>query len=297
MSSMIGKMILFISCITLSACGGDDSSPADGGENNGNTEPDIQTTVPVSTYLADSGESTYFHFINQVRQQLGMGLLAQNPLLDNVSKNHARYVDSSGTSDEIDSGIEDPEKPHFSGATAQDRCVAAGYSGQCPQTAMWSEASFPEHPSPYLGLTILSQGARQIGLAIHSTFLFGGTQNGPEVQLGFPDGTTLQKQAPGYVMATQLWGAFHVQINEGETLTVDAFHVWNAFGQEIVGNFLTNSTDPLQRVPPHAVMLVPSPGSVRCDGSTYSIYLAGKRDGVPFTYSHNLTLTPYLHCM
>jgi hypothetical protein len=291
-------MILFTCCIALTACGGgDDSSPTNGGGDNGSTGPDIQTTVPEPTYPAGSGESTYFQFINQVRQQLGMGLLAQNPLLDTVSRNHARYLDSSGTSDEIVSGIEDPAKPNFSGAAAQDRCVAVGYSGLCPQTSMWSEAIYQEHPSPYLGLTILSQGARQIGLAMHTTALFTGTFNGPEVQLGFPAGTTPQKQAAGYVMSTHLWGAFHVQINEGETLIVDAFHIWNALGQEVVGDILTNGTDPLRRVPPHAVMLVPSSGSVRCDGSTYSIYLAGKRDGVPFTHTRSLTLTPYLHCM
>lgn len=293
MSRYTFSIILF--AIAITACnGGGGTGSNDGG---GHTaESDLQISVPTPSYLMGSVELVYFNFINQLRQQLGLGLLAQNTLLDMAAGNHAKYLDLSGTSEEIASGMESPQNTNFTGVTAQDRCNHVGYSGECPQTGMWSEVYFMAHPSSYLGLLALTQGARQMGMAMHSTLLFTGMSNGPEIQLGWPSGIPPQRQAAGFHLVTQLWGAFHVQINEGETLTVDAFQVWDALGHEITGDILTSATDPLHHVPTHAVMLVPTSGSLVCDGSVYSVYLTGKRDGVPFTLTRSLPLGPYLHC-
>jgi hypothetical protein len=261
----------------LAGCGGDSNSP------NIDTIQDIQTTVPSPTYAPNSSESNLFQFINDHRKQLGLGLLAQSTYLDAAARNHVNYLDTSGSEEEIISGIESASKDFYTGDTAQDRCNFVAYQGTCPQKGMWSEVTFLEHPSPYLALVALTQGSRQIGLAMHSTSLSTGMINGPELQLGYPSGTTPQRQQNNFLLATQLWGAFHVQINEGEILTVDTFQVIGPTGQDILGDVLTSTNDPLMRVPSHAAMFVPTSSGIACDSSVYTVSFSGKRNGVPFT--------------
>lgn len=288
----LSMTVALLTTILIGCDEGDSNTPDTGGA----PSQDLQTTVPMPTYPEYTGEFAFFNFVNGLRQQLGLGLLAQSTMLDTVAKNHAHYLDSSGTGDEIVSGIENVQNSYFTGATTQDRCSFVGYAGACPQTGMWSEVSFLMHPSPYLGLLVLTQGTRQIGISMHSAFLFTGMTNGPEVQLGYPAGTTPQRQPDNFIVATQLWGAFHIQVNEGETLSVDTFQVRDSIGNEISGDLVTSSTDPRMRVPAHAAMFVPTPDGLACNGGVYSVYFSGKRNGTPFTLTRNLTLTPYLYC-
>lgn len=260
--NLFAAILLAVSMAACSGGGGSVSGGDSGGtppDNGGSppggggstaTPPDLQTSVPAPTYADGSGERVYFQFINQTRQQLGLGLLAQNAALDAATKNHVTYLDPSFTDAEILSGIENSASPSFTGASSQDRCTYVGYAGLCAQADRWSEVYFVGRPSPYLGLLVLDQSAREVGMAMHSTSLFGGMSNGPEIQLGLPSGTTPQRQGPDFVLVTQLWGAFHVHVNEGELLSVDTFRVADAYNHDIGGTVITNATDPLQRVPP-----------------------------------------------
>lgn len=107
------------------------------------TPADIQTTVPALTYANQSTESTFVSGLNQFRQQLGLGLLAQNAALDKSAQNHLYYVLTNdvllgGTVDmngvDPSSGlsmahIEQVGKPGFTGVRSLDRANAAGYGG------------------------------------------------------------------------------------------------------------------------------------------------------------------------
>ena len=292
----LARIVMTTGCIALFGCGGgggDNPLPEDGGQNTA----DLQTTVPAPTYPADlgpfngAGALELFNYFNQIRQHLGMGLLAQNTRLDTAAANHAEYAVRAGGRDPANAIEEDTANAFFTGAMPQDRCTAVGYAGQCPLTAHWTETGYALHPSPYLGLTMLSQGAREIGIAMTDGPLFGAMTNGPVVQLGFPDGIPPQRQAAGFLLVTYLWGAFHIHINEGQTLTVDTFQVRDATDMLVEGQLLTHANDPLHRVPLHAAMLTTPPGrEPYCDGSTYTVHFAGKRDGVGFTETRTLTL-------
>lgn len=155
---------------------------------------------------------------------------------------------------------------------------------------------FLQRPSPYLGLILLAQGPRQLGLAMHLTALFTGQTNGPEIQLALPSGSTPQHQAPDFLLVTELWGVFHIQVNAGERLTVDSFRVRDASGRELAGDILVESTDPMRRLPVHAAMFVLTSDRVACDGRTYTVQFEGKRNGVPFSLTRNLAIAPYLYC-
>jgi hypothetical protein len=53
---------------------------------------DLQTSVPALTYAATSAEHEFLTALNQFRDQVGLGLLAQNDLLDKAARNHLEYV-------------------------------------------------------------------------------------------------------------------------------------------------------------------------------------------------------------
>lgn len=278
--------ILFLATLMVACSGGGGQS-----ENPQEPEPqvaDLQTSVPEPTYVANSPALAYFNLINQIRQEHGLGLLAQSTQLDEVARRHAAYLDASASGNELVTGIEDPQKSGFSGVSAQDRCDLLSYEGTCLLTELWSEMFFIFRPTPYLGLQILNQGVRQVGIAMHSTVLFTGMYNGPEIQMAVPSGMTRQRQAAGFVLVARLWGGVHVQINEGETLIHDALHVWDALGNEIAGTVLTAQTDPNHRVPGHALMFLPATGGLNCDGGTYTIHFSGMRNGVPFSVTRSL---------
>lgn len=126
--------------VLFTGCGGGGESGNDVSESP--PPADIQTSVSAPLYPADSSELMFFNFVNSVRQQIGLGLLALNAQLDQAVTNHARYLDSGGGSEEIESGLENSQKTHFTGVTSQDRCNHTGYRGECPQEAAWSEVAF-----------------------------------------------------------------------------------------------------------------------------------------------------------
>lgn len=213
-----------------------------------------------------------------------MGLLAQNALLDQAAENHSINVGAKQGQDRIYGNIN--SDGIFTGLTPQDRCNHVGYQGVCPDVGIWGGTRFSF--DYYSALLVLTQGAREMGISNRSDiFMIPLTSY---IQLGYPTGKSPQRQGAGFQVATYLWGAFHVQVNEGETLTVDAFQVWDSANKEVTGQILTSGTDPFHRTPANAAMLVAS--DLAYDGSVYTLYFAGKRNGQPFTISKSLVLTP-----
>lgn len=107
------------------------------------TPGQLQTSIPALTYASASEEFKFVTAFNDFRQKLGLGLLAQNTILDTSAQNHLQYVltndvNNGGTvnfsSIDPTSGrpmfhIETAGKPLFTGVTEFDRDKAAGYTG------------------------------------------------------------------------------------------------------------------------------------------------------------------------
>ncbi|BDT60186.1 hypothetical protein MasN3_36800 [Massilia varians] len=90
--------------VVLSACGGgggERGSPSPPVSTNptppvvtsppATPEQDLQTSVPIPTYAANSEELAFFNAYNEFRSQAGLGKLAQNTKLDLAAKNHLNY--------------------------------------------------------------------------------------------------------------------------------------------------------------------------------------------------------------
>lgn len=275
--------------LALAACNGGGTSSGGGGTDSG--AADIQTSVPTPSYGAEL--KAEFDRINAVRRELGLGLLAQSAQLDAGAADHLGYLyQNTGAAYQIAldlSGQVFPEtagSPGFTGTTEQERCSHSGYAGQCAPGAIrylhggWDNGVIA---APYYALAALGQGEREIGLGIGTiaTTCFTGCDGAIEIQPGRPAGRPPQRQAPGFLIATYLWGAFHVHVNEGETLVVERFEVRNTAGELLGGQMLTRASDPAGRVPGHAAMLIPD-HPLTC-GSAYTVSFAGTRDGRPFS--------------
>jgi uncharacterized protein YkwD len=150
------------------------------------TPADLQTTVPALTYASSSPEFAFVTAFNQFRQQVGLGLLAQNPLLDKSAQNHLQYVI---TNDVLNGGtvnmatndpttgrsmfhIETVGKPNFTGVQEIDRAKYVGYVG----SYVGEELTFAGGKGGQLAFAILAstiyhraglmlQGVRDIGSA------------------------------------------------------------------------------------------------------------------------------------
>lgn len=143
--------------ILLTACGGGGGSSMTPFPSSGSgttpaapvvTPANLQTTVPAFTYGASSQESAFGTGLNQFRQQIGLGLLAQNTKLDASATAHLGYVLANDVNyggtvnmDAIDPTTGSPyfheEQANlkgFTGVTFADRDKAAGYTGQISGT-------------------------------------------------------------------------------------------------------------------------------------------------------------------
>jgi hypothetical protein len=116
----ISLTILFF----LSACGGGGGDESSSGASNTNNQTGIPpvTSVPVSTY-AETRKSEAFQRVNEIRQQVGLGLLAQNEKLDKSSQGHAEYL---ALNNEF-SHLQTLGKNGFTGLDPEARVFNSGY--------------------------------------------------------------------------------------------------------------------------------------------------------------------------
>ena len=153
------------------------------------TPANLQTSVPALTYAATSAEHQFVTALNQFRSQVGLGLLAQNDLLDKSARNHLQYVLKN---DVLNGGqvnmrtndaatgrsqfhIESAAYPLFTGIQEDDRARFVGYTsqyvgeevafagGKGGKVALDSLAATVYHRA---GLMI--QGLREVGVAVGS---------------------------------------------------------------------------------------------------------------------------------
>lgn len=107
------------------------------------TPGQLQTSVPALTYVAASEEFNFITAFNDFRQKLGLGLLAQNTMLDKSAQNHLQYVltndvNNGGTVNmsAIDPAtglptfhVEAANNAYFTGVLPIDRAKAVSYAG------------------------------------------------------------------------------------------------------------------------------------------------------------------------
>lgn len=148
---------------------------------------DLQKTVPSLTYAADSQEFAFVSAYNDFRSKLGLGLLAQSPVLDTASANHLKYV----LANDVNSGgtvnmsvinatynrpqfhVEDASKAFFTGIQESDRAkyagYAAGYAGEQIAFGGGKGASVAFNAlvsTVYHRAALMFQFPREIGVAV-----------------------------------------------------------------------------------------------------------------------------------
>jgi hypothetical protein len=90
-------------------------------------------SVPPSTYIAASEEKLVFDLLNAERSRCGFGLLAQNTAADTAARGHADWL----LMNNFLGHFQTAGTPGFTGISAQDRLIAAGYAAN-------AAAMFPE---------------------------------------------------------------------------------------------------------------------------------------------------------
>ena len=86
-------------------------------------EPPAVTSVPAPVY-EDARRAGAFKRLNEVRAAAGLGLLAQNKLIDAAAQAHSAYIITNGEA--LGHG-ETPGKPGFTGTNSVARMTHAGY--------------------------------------------------------------------------------------------------------------------------------------------------------------------------
>jgi uncharacterized protein YkwD len=151
------------------------------------TPANIQTTVAPFSYATTSEEYKFVTAFNQFRAQVGLGLLAQNSLLDKAAANHLAYVlrndvNTGGTvnmsSFDTATGrpqfhIESADKPLFTGVQEIDRAKSVGYSGVYVGEqgtfggGKGAQAAFDSLTSTiYHRAGLMFEGPREVGIAV-----------------------------------------------------------------------------------------------------------------------------------
>ncbi|RKT10647.1 hypothetical protein B0G69_8081 [Paraburkholderia sp. RAU2J] len=131
--------VSFAAAIALSACGGGGggssssgaAAPASGASAPttspaGATTP--QTSVPAPTYSASTMQQATFAQLNAYRLAMGVGELAQDPILDTSAQAHALYLDSNLASGKLTALAhnEDSSFANYYGDTPLSRAQKAG---------------------------------------------------------------------------------------------------------------------------------------------------------------------------
>lgn len=130
-------LTIIAASIVLSGCGGGGGGSAPVSDTPAAVVPPapvpdptvLQTTVPTPSYAAGSFELAAITSLNQARTTYGVGLVAENPLLNTAANNHAQYILARFQAGDYTAAThtEDATKPGFTGVTVSDRVAFAKY--------------------------------------------------------------------------------------------------------------------------------------------------------------------------
>lgn len=177
------KLFILIPLIAaLGACGGGDDTPVTQPTTPTTNNQGIISTVAVATYTLGSEELAAFTMLNEQRASCGFGKLAQNAQLDATARGMADWI----AYNKIPGHIQAVGTPLFTGVTAEDRAVAAGYNPRGSFT-MQDESTFNMGTfgndkagfgaqsvrrllnAPYHAVGLLD-GYREVGISIRNAF-------------------------------------------------------------------------------------------------------------------------------
>lgn len=199
---MKAKLFTLIPLVAaLAACGG-------GGSDNGGvdlpstpagtTSSALVTAVPAATYTAGSEELAAFTLLNAERQRCGFGLLAQKTTLDVAARGHADWnlINSAGGTV---SHFQTAGTAGFTGVSAADRAVAAGYVTNAFDATLQDEFVFLNGLSSKAGL-----GQRTIrellNAPYHASSLIGGFKDvGISIRTATEAGAAITTRVTGQV--------------------------------------------------------------------------------------------------
>lgn len=237
-SPMIVKRSLCALTIMLSACGGGGGGGGGGASTpaapvtSGSTPVPLNTTIPPTTYVANTFQSGYLTDLNTIRGTLGVGLLAQSTSLDTAAQHHADYISHNYVPSTMNGVIdpttgllyghsEDSGYPLFYAATPQARDLLAGFSGSTTEVGANTNAG-----DSYAGIsavetlmntvyhraTLLSELLRYIGIGFNTTSTALAGEGWSFADMGqvanpvtFPTGTMVTYPVAGGTDAYPFW--------------------------------------------------------------------------------------------
>lgn len=194
--------------------GGGGTGGTGGGSNAGSgSGGTLQTSVAAPTYGNGSAQLSAYQAINTARQSYGVGLMAQNALLDTAGTNHSNYILTQWQAGNFTGGHgEDASKAGFTGATPFDRMAYVQYhfSSAGEVYAMFGgSANFADPGAiavnmwlsgPYHRFGVLD-GNREMGVGVASGNFpsQGGVQYFFTVDMGTATGVSVQAPASNWV--------------------------------------------------------------------------------------------------
>ncbi len=303
-------------CVGLAGCGG-------GGDSAGPTSSptpapapapapaavvlDPLTSVPAPTY-GDARDQA-FNRVNEIRRQVGLGLLAQNDRLDLAAQRHADYLAYNYV--EL-SHLQIEGLPGFTGVHAINRATSAGYAAGLSSAPTVDETIIPELPNADLGRTIdyfmampyhripylnhanidIGMGRRLIPGSRADIYVtdFGyhagrrqGSPATPFVVWPQPNSTIDRLDTPFEIPPPPGRGfAPSIHVDPSRVLKVESFEMRGAGGVLVPATILSTATDPVLLGRPYAVLL--SPTSALTAATRYSVRFAGTSNGQPLNY-------------
>jgi hypothetical protein len=181
--------------LILAACGGGGGSgeavaPAGASAPSGASSPSVpsssvapQTSVPTPSYAVGSFQLTAFTLLNNYREAMGVGELAQDPILDDSSAKHSLYL-FSNLSAKVLTDLSHDEIAGNANFYAESPLLRAQKSG-APTTEY-----IGENVADGIGSTQASDAADCIGQALASVYhLVGLTSNQQTIGLGYIPGS------------------------------------------------------------------------------------------------------------
>ena len=132
------------------------------------------TSVPAATYGVTDERAKLFTLLNAYRLQMGVGVLAQDPLLDTAAQAHADYLNTNGS---LSGHVEDPAKPGYYAAYPRDRATKAGvpaatWVGEMVSGTGAASVCLTGMKNSVYHLQALTSNAQSVGLGFNTYCVF-----------------------------------------------------------------------------------------------------------------------------
>ena len=316
--------IAISSAIVLSACGGGSgggsASSTPTASSSSTTTATAQANVGTLSspqYASGSYQLSAFQQLNNMRQQCGFPVLADNSLLDKAAQNHTNYMIANN----VYGHYETQGNPDFTGVTPGDREAAVGYpmasAGEVfayglttGTAAITGLASIPYHTVVLFSDTAeegMGFGTMQNGTDIFVTD-FGNQSVSPtaptisSAPLTYPCSgltgverqNTATEDTPPYINGAPAknvpgsWGTpIAVEGNLSDAITLTSVSVTGPNGAAVPVSFYDSSDDPYNTLTPSDAFAIPN--APLAATTTYSVVASGTINGTPFTRSFSFT--------